>query len=135
MMSHAAPEVETTQQPAEVTSGSGVIDLGEEEIEHREWKSETLSDPGDPVSCSSSTSDDNCIVEPKKVPEPFALPRGTIMWKHKKFKTCHLMFEHHTQVFLCNRTLSQMYERASPNQRFDVRKCRQCFKSKALAED
>ena len=86
------------------------------------------------TTCSSSSSSDECVVEPVSYrPKPFVLPEDTVLWKHKKLKTCHLMFKEHTKFFVRSRPCTEMYEEATPDQRFDVSKCRQCFKSKVIS--
>lgn len=68
------------------------------------------------------------LAEPRTYrPQPFVLPDDTNLRRHKKLRTCHLIF------LLVGRRCTDMYETADPNQRFDVSKCRQCFKSKLLA--
>lgn len=86
------------------------------------------------TSCSSSSSDEESFVEPSTYrPQPFVLPENKNLWKHKKLRTCHLMQKGHRNLVLCGRRCTEAYETAEPNQRFDVSKCRQCFKSKLLA--
>ena len=85
------------------------------------------------TSCSESSSDEECVVPHKTCkPQEFVVPENCILWKHRKLKTCHLMFKEHCKTFLCSRPLSNMYEQVGNQQRFDVPKCRQCFKSKLL---
>ena len=97
-------------------------------------KDESSDEEGHCTTCSSSSSSDECVVEPVSYrPKPFVLPEDTVLWKHKKLKTCHLMFKEHTKFFVCSRPCTEMYEEATPDQRFDVSKCRQCFKSKMIS--
>ena len=85
------------------------------------------------TSCSESSSDEECVVPHKTCkPQEFVVPENCTVWKHTKLKTCHLMFKEHCKTFLCSRPLSNMYEQVGHQQRFDVPKCRQCFKSKLL---
>lgn len=58
--------------------------------------------------------------------------KGTKLWKHKRLETFQLTLEGYVRTFCCGRKVTEVYEEAVADRRFDMVKCKQCFNSPLL---
>ena len=116
------------------------VDLGSDQSDCLELKADNAVEQSEPIviesdhatTCSESESDDGAVVLPKVSTRIVLIPSGATLWKHNKLKTFHLCLEGYSRVFACGRSNSQAYTRSDAEQRFDMIKCKQCFKSSLI---
>ncbi len=58
---------------------------------------------------SSSESGDECVVDPRRLMNGFAVPKGANLWQHQRLKTLHLTKEGHVNFFLRGRKRSVLF--------------------------
>ena len=58
---------------------------------------------------SSGESGDECVVDPRRLMNVFAVPKGANLWQHQSLKTLHSMKEGHFNFFLCGRKRSGLF--------------------------
>ena len=79
-----------------------------------------------------TSSDEENVAPPVKQCVDLVVPEGTDPWKHRKWKTLHLMRKDNAHIFLCGRKIGEAFERTERRQRFDVVKCGRCFRRQIL---
>ena len=81
------------------------------------------------TTCSSSSDDDEAVVLPKMPNRLLIIPDDVDVWQHIKLRTVHLAPKGNIRVLSCGRKITDRFVKEEVDHRFDVIKCKPCFKT------
>ena len=81
------------------------------------------------TTCSESSSGDEAVVLPKAPNRTLLIPEDVDIWKHVKLRTVHLAPKGNIRVLSCGRRITDKFRKEGIDHRFDVIKCKPCFRT------
>ena len=81
------------------------------------------------TTCSESSSGEEAVVMPKVPNRTLLIPDDVDIWKHIKLRTVHLAPKGNIRVLSCGRKITDRFAKEGIDHRFDVIKCRPCFRT------
>ena len=81
------------------------------------------------TTCSESSSGEEAVVLPRVPNRTLLIPDDVDVWKHVKLRTVHLAPKGNIRVLSCGRRISERFRKEGIDHRFDVIKCKPCFKT------
>eukprot|EP00435_Cladocopium_sp_Y103_P007613 s5414_g2.t1 len=81
------------------------------------------------TTCSESSSGEEAVVMPKAPNRVLLIPDDVDIWKHVKLRTVHLAPKGNIRVLSCGRKITDKFRKEGIDHRFDVIKCRPCFRT------